>query len=209
MAIRSFPPVEHAAPNGLLAVGGDSEPESLLLAYRSGIFPWQGDPLMWFAPKRRAVLFLDEFRISKSLRKAMKQSPLTIQMNTRFREVMERCRDAVNRRGLQGSWITPQILSGYTALFEAGHAYSVEAFHNNRLVGGLYGVRIGAMFSAESMFYEEPNASKICLAHLVEYVREAGSTWIDCQAVNDFTASIGVKEIPRRQFMQLLKSALL
>lgn len=211
MAIEGFPPVEYADEHGLLAVGGDLEVESLLLAYSSGIFPWPMSGLReipWFAPPTRGVLFLDAYTPPRSLRKIERRGGFELQVNTAFREVITRCATAKNRPGQRGSWITRQMVEAYTRFHEAGFAHSIECYANSQLVGGLYGVGIGSMFAGESMFYTEPNASKLALGHLVEILRSRGSEWIDCQQLTPFFSSIGAVEIERERFMGLLGVAL-
>ncbi len=211
MAIERFPPVEYADEHGLLAVGGDLEVGSLLLAYSSGIFPWPMSGLReipWFAPPTRAVLFLRDFAPPRSLRKAAKRAEYEIRVNTAFPSVIRACANAKNRPGQRGSWITRQMVEGYTRFHEAGFAHSVECFKASELVGGLYGVGIAGMFAGESMFYREPNASKIALCALVDLLRARGSEWIDCQQLTPFFSSMGAVEIDRNRFMGLLREAL-
>src|SRR5690606_17061009 len=156
---ESFPPVDRADEFGLLAIGGDLDVDSLLLAYRSGIFPWpiQNGLLTWFAPPRRAVLFLDEFHISKSLRRERRRKGCHVRTNTAFREVVEACADSSHRRNQRGTWINDDILEAYVALHKAGFAHSVEVYVEDRLIGGVYGVALGLMFAGESMFHRESN----------------------------------------------------
>lgn len=208
MVIKGFPPIEWADQYGLLAIGGDAAPDSLILAYRNGIFPWEGKPLMWFAPPKRAVLFLDEFKASRSFKRALRDNPFEIQFNSNFRAVMEGCKNSRNRKGKKGTWLTAEMVDGYCGLFDKGNAYCISACLKGKLVGGVYGVIIGEMVTAESMFYKEPDASKICLLHLIEHFRSLGIKWIDCQAANPFTKSFGVREIEREQFMKMLNAAI-
>lgn len=211
MAIVRFPPVELADENGLLAVGGDCEVESLLLAYRSGVFPWpvfDDGPLTWFSPPRRAVLFFDKLKIPRSLRKERRRCSLSFSVDTCFDAVIEHCRSSANRAGQQGTWITDEIVAGYRNLHLAGYCHSVECTRDGRLVGGLYGVSIGAMFAGESMFYLEPNSSKLSLLYLIEYLQERGGTWIDCQQMTPLLASFGAEEIARPDFLELLERTL-
>ncbi len=198
-----FPPLAAALdePNGLLAAGADLSPKRLLDAYRRGIFPWySGDqPVLWWSPDPRMVLFLDEFRIARSLRKRLKRQTLELRADTSFRDVIEACANVL-RPGQSGTWITPAIVDAYTALHERGYAHSVEAWRDGELVGGLYGVAIGRMFFGESMFAIEPDASKIALAHLVRILRVLGFPMIDCQQETVHLASFGARPIPRDQF---------
>lgn len=209
MAITSFPSVETADEDGLVAVGGDLEPASLLLAYRSGIFPWplDEDLLAWFSPPQRAVLFLDEFHISRKLRKEIAHTTFETSMDRSFREVIERCAEVKNR-GIQGStWITKEIIEAYCRLFSMGACHSFESYQHGQLVGGIYGVRIGRFFAAESSFYRVSNASKVAMVRLVEYLREQGISWFDCQVLTPFSEGFGAREISREEFMDLLSSA--
>lgn len=210
MVIERFPPVERADEYGLLAAGGDLEVESLLLAYRSGIFPWPiyEDTLTWFAPPRRAVLKLSEFHISKSLAKARKITPLSFTIDRKFSEVITGCREASNRHASAGTWISDEIVAGYSELHRAGYCHSIEANHGDNLVGGLYGVSLGKMFCGESMFYREPNASKLALCFLVDHLRSQGVTWIDCQVMTPLFKTFGAREITRNAFMKLLQESL-
>jgi leucyl/phenylalanyl-tRNA--protein transferase len=198
-----FPPLEAALsePNGLLAASGDLTPRRLLDAYRRGIFPWySGDqPVLWWSPDPRMVLFVDDVRIARSLRKRLKQHTLELRVDTAFRSVIEGCANA-RRRGQNGTWITPAVIDAYAALHEQGNAHSVEAWREGRLVGGLYGVAIGRMFFGESMFADEPDASKIALVHLAGMLRERGYPLIDCQQETAHLASFGARPISRREF---------
>ena len=198
-----FPPLEAALsePNGLLAASADLTPRRLLDAYERGIFPWySGDqPVLWWSPDPRMVLFVDDFRIARSLRKRLKQRRLEIRVDTAFRSVIEACANA-RRRGQNGTWITPAVIDAYVALHEQGNAHSVEAWREDRLVGGLYGVAIGRMFFGESMFADEPDASKIALVHLAGMLRERGYPLIDCQQETAHLASFGARLISRLEF---------
>ncbi len=209
MTIIEFPPISEADETGLLAVGGDLEVDSLLLAYQSGIFPWPHSPrqLLWFAPPERAVLYFEKLHISRSLARAIKQTEWRFTFDKDFRKVIEGCASSGNRKKGTVSWIYPQMVEAYCALHEAGHAHSIECYEQDDLVGGLYGVSIGKLFCAESMFYLRPNASKICLVKLVEHLRQQGLNWLDCQVINPFTAKMGAEEIPREQYMQMLSKA--
>jgi len=198
-----FPPLAAALdePNGLLAASADLTPRRLLDAYRQGIFPWySGDqPVLWWSPDPRMVLFLDEFRVARSLRKRVKQQAMEVRADTAFRDVIEACANVL-RPGQSGTWITPAIIDAYTALHKRGHAHSVEAWRDGELVGGLYGVAIGRMFYGESMFALEPDASKVALVHLVRVLRTLGFPMIDCQQETVHLASFGARPIPRDQF---------
>lgn len=203
----SFPPVDAATDEGLLAYGGDLSPERLLLAYKSGIFPWYntGDPILWWAPDPRFVLFLDEFILRKSLKKRMKH--FEIRYNTAFTEVMREC-GSIARDGQKGTWIIPELIEAYTALHDMGYAHSIEAWQDGKLVGGLYGVMIGKMFFGESMFAKVRDASKVAFATLVERLRNEGFEMIDCQIPSAHLKSLGAREISRKAFMQHLHTQL-
>jgi len=203
----SFPPAEQALlePNGLLAAGGDLSPERLLAAYRSGIFPWynEGEPILWWSPDPRMVLFPDELKISRSLARRLKKADYEVRFDTAFREVMLACASA-QRQGQRGTWITEDIINGYCKLHELGFAHSAETWINGKLAGGLYGVAIGRMFYGESMFHHITDASKIAFVHLVQRLQQQGFGMIDCQMKTPHLASLGAKEIPRSEFSQRL-----
>lgn len=203
----AFPPIATALrePNGLLAAGGDISADRLLAAYRQGIFPWygEGQPVLWWSPDPRMVLFIDEFRLTRSLGKAVRQRRFDVRVDSAFRTVMECCSSAP-RRGQAGTWITPALIDAYCALHLRGHAHSVEAWRGETLVGGLYGVSIGRMFFGESMFARQTDASKVALAHLVAIVRRAGIPMIDCQQETAHLASLGARPIPRAEFAKRL-----
>jgi len=205
-----FPPLARALarPNGLLAAGGDLSPERLLAGYRRGIFPWfaENDPILWWSPDPRMVLFPEELKVSRSLAKAVKRGAFEIRVDHDFRAVIEAC--AAPRDARAGTWIVPEMIAGYTALHERGFAHSVEAYKDGELVGGLYGVGLGSAFFGESMFTRVPDASKVALVHLVERLRAAQCRVIDCQQATPHLASLGAREIPRRAFAQLLKESI-
>jgi leucyl/phenylalanyl-tRNA--protein transferase len=205
--ILEFPPVELADEDGLLALGGGCDPQSLLLAYRSGIFPWpiNEESLTWFAPPVRGVIFLDSVKISKSLRREMKLKRYTVKRDLQFLEVITNCAELKNRGDQNGTWIIPEIISGYTELHRLGYAHSFESYFEDQLVGGLYGVRIGRYFSGESSFYRMPNASKVAMVALIEYLIASGITWLDCQTLTPFAASFGAVEITRTLYMEMLR----
>jgi len=210
MVIEAFPPLSRADKHGLLAIGGDLEVDSLLLAYSSGIFPWpfEDDTLAWFAPPKRAVLFADKLHIAQSLKKELKRDRFEFTTNTAFEEVMRACSELKNRGMQQGTWITEDMISAYCEMHRCGFAHSFEAKLNGKLVGGLYGVKIDKYFSAESMYYRVPNASKIVLVKTVEFMKAQGTEWIDCQVVTPATKSFGVQEVTRAEFMKMLAKAL-
>ena len=202
-----FPPVCQALrrPNGLLAAGGDLSPQRLLAAYAQGIFPWysEGEPILWWSPDPRMVLFPDELRVTRSLRKVLRNRPYEIRFDTAFRRVMEAC--AAPRAGQSGTWITAEMIEAYTRLHALGFAHSVETWIDGELAGGLYGVALGGVFYGESMFHRVRDASKIALVHLVEHLRRLGFGLIDCQMKTTHLASLGAREIPRAEFVRLLR----
>ncbi len=202
-----FPPAELAqqTPNGLLAAGGSLAPARLLDAYRRGIFPWFSvdDPILWWSPDPRMVLFPQEFRISHSLRKTLRSRIFEIRTDTAFEQVMRQC--AAPRAGQSGTWIHEDMIAAYIELHRMGHAHSVEAWKDGELVGGLYGVAIGRMFFGESMFSRYKNASKVALAHLSAQLLRWNFGTIDCQMNTAHLASLGAREIPRAEFLQHLQ----
>jgi leucyl/phenylalanyl-tRNA--protein transferase len=204
----TFPSVRHALaePNGLLAIGGDLQPQRLINAYSLGIFPWfsENDPLLWWSPDPRAIIKLNNLRINRTLRKAIKKSPYKITLNTAFKDVIAFCADAPFRD--DGTWILPEMQSAYINLHQLGVAHSIEVWQVNdddqlRLVGGLYGVAINGFFSGESMFYTSPNASKFALIALAELLKLIDVDFIDCQLLNDFLEDMGATEISRKDFL--------
>jgi len=205
----AFPPPELATDEGLLAVGGDLSRERLLAAYRHGIFPWfsEGQPPLWWSPDPRALLFPGQMRITRSLAKRIRNGGFTLTMDSRFREVMERC--AAPRRGDAdgGTWIVPEMVDAYCALFKAGDAHSIEVWREGRLVGGLYGVAVGAAFCGESMFSIERDASKVALVYLAAQLARWSYHFIDCQLPTPHLASLGVVAVPRREFLTRLAAA--
>jgi leucyl/phenylalanyl-tRNA--protein transferase len=204
-AALAFPDPEHALadPNGLLAIGGDLRLERLLLAYRSGIFPWTSDPPTWWSPDPRGVLPLDALHISRSLACTLRRAPFTVTHDRAFAAVVKAC--AGTRR--HGNWITPEIVRAYTRLHEAGHAHSVECWRGNELVGGIYGVAVGGLFAGESMFHTAADASKVALVSLVEHLRARGFALFDIQMVTPTTRSFGAVELPRREYLQRMRAA--
>lgn len=210
MAIKAFPPVEMADEDGLLAVGGDLEPESILLAYRSGIFPWPVDDEgpAWFAPPRRGVLFLSEFRTPSRIYRALKGGTVICKRDSDFRSVILRCAEPQNRGEQNGTWITADMVEAYCELFRLGYCHSFETYLDGALVGGVYGIQIGRFFAAESGFYRTPGASKVAMCDMAAYLKGQGITWLDCQMVTPFSQSFGAREIPRRQYMELLAKTL-
>lgn len=207
--ILSFPPLELATPEGLVAIGGDLEVSSLKLAYSQGIFPWPHEeeaPMMWYSPDPRGVLFYKDLHVPQSLRKTLKSKKFTVTYNTCFEKVIEACAKA-KRSDNQSTWITSKMREAYIDLFHAGFAYSVEVFLETKLVGGIYGVKLSNYVSGESMFYLVSNASKVALVTLMERLYAQGIEWLDTQMVTPVVASLGGKEIARKDFLNLLKKS--
>jgi len=207
--LDQFPPVTEARQdmNGLLAVGGLLLPDRLLDAYRRGIFPWgtiEGQAL-WYSPDPRMVMFPENFRLSRSLRRLLRSDALTISADRDFPAVIAACA-ATRRRGQDGTWISDEMMEAYTRLHELGWAHSVEVWEEGELVGGLYGLAIGRMFYGESMFSRRDNASKFAFAYLIRLLRERGFGMIDCQMHTDHLASLGAAEIPRSEFLQRMQT---
>ena len=200
-----FPDVTEADRDGILAVGGDLSPERLLLAYQSGIFPWfdSDDPILWWAPHQRMVLFPDELVASKSMRSILRKEIFSVTFNKDFRGVISNC-SQIRRNGQRGTWITSEMIEAYVKLHELGFAKSVEVWQNNELVGGLYGIDLGHVFCGESMFSKVSNASKVAFITLVENLKIRKYKLIDCQVHNDHLESLGAREIEREEFMQIL-----
>ncbi|MDP1707866.1 MAG: leucyl/phenylalanyl-tRNA--protein transferase [Gammaproteobacteria bacterium] len=192
-------------PDGLLAVGGDLAPQRLIEAYRNGIFPWYatGQPVLWWSPDPRAVLFPEHFRIARSLRKLLRQHRYSVTYDTCFTAVMEAC--AAPRNADTDTWITVDMIDAYSELHRLGHAHSTEVWHRGELVGGLYGVALGRVFFAESMFSRHANTSKVALAHLTARLHQQGYRLIDCQMHTPHLASLGAEKLPRHEFIRLLQ----
>ena len=202
--IIEFPPYELATKDGIIALGGDLSEERLTYAYKNGIFPWfsEGDPIVWYCPKTRTVLFPEEIKVSKSMRRFIKKNEFTITENTAFEEVIYACKNIHRNDGL-GTWITDEMEQAYINLYKKGIAKSIEIWQNNKLVGGLYGLEINNVFCGESMFSKVSNASKLAFIHLA---KNKNYTLIDCQIYNEHLASLGAKEIKRELFLDILKS---
>ncbi len=202
-----FPPVSAANKYGMVAIGGDLSVERLLLAYKSGIFPWfsEGEPIIWYSLNPRMVLFPNEFKISKSLKQLLNKELYAITYNQAFEKVINQCK-TILRTGQDSTWITDEMRTAYINFHKAGFAKSVEVWKNNELVGGLYGVDLGTVFCGESMFSKESNASKIALVYLVDKLKKENYRLIDCQMYTDYLASFGAREIPRKEFLTYLKS---
>ena len=201
----SFPDPTLAEENGLLAVGGDLSVERLLEAYSNGIFPWfnEGDPILWWCPKERFIIRPEKIHISHSMNKFMKQNEIKIMFNRDFADTIHRCR--TKREATVGTWITDDMEKAYIALSENGFALSVEAYTNNELAGGLYGVVLGKCFFGESMFSDKENGSKIALIHLAKLLEKNGFSMIDCQFHTDHLESMGGEKISWEEYIELLK----
>lgn len=199
---HEFPPVNLADPDGLLAIGGDLHPERVLHAYRHGIFPWfsDGQPILWWSPDPRMVLFSGELHVSRSMQKVLDKGPYTYRFNTAFEPVIRHCAE-VPREGQDGTWITPQMINTYSDLHRRGFAQSAECWLGDELVGGLYGIRLPRMFCGESMFSLRPNASKFAFIHLVRQLQSEGVELIDAQVHTPHLESLGARLIPRSEFL--------
>lgn len=202
-----FPEVDEAMDDGLLAVGGDLRMERLLLAYSNGIFPWfnEDELPMWWSPDPRFVLFPRELKVSKSMKQVLKRNELEFRVDTVFEEVIFNC-SRVPRYEQDGTWISDEIISAYTALYELGYAHSAEAWYEDELVGGLYGVLLGKVFFGESMFSRKSNASKYAFIKWVQFLSERGVVLIDCQVHTEHLESLGARMIGRAEFMALLRA---
>jgi len=199
-----FPSYDNATNDGVLALGGDLSEKRLIHAYKNGIFPWfsDGEPIVWYCPAERMVLYPEELKVSKSMRQVLKKNTYSITENTAFKEVIFNCKNIERNDGL-GTWITNEMEQAYLKLHNMGIAKSIEVWQGDELVGGLYGVEVGSVFCGESMFSKISNASKLAFIHLV---RKGGYKLIDCQVHNAHLESLGAREISRNQFLQLLKS---
>jgi leucyl/phenylalanyl-tRNA--protein transferase len=207
----TFPAPESALeePNGLLAAGGDLSPQRLLAAYQQGIFPWfsPGEPILWWSPAPRMVLFPRQLRVSRSLGKTLRNSRYEIRVDSAFRQVMEAC--SAPRAAQAGTWIVPEMIDAYCQLHRLGHAHSCETWIDGRLQGGLYGIAIGSMFYGESMFSRARDASKLALVHWARHLGAHGFEMIDCQMYTPHLASLGATLVPRAEFLATLKQQLL
>lgn len=204
-----FPNPEEANADGLLAIGGNLRPDRLLLAYEMGIFPWFSppDPVLWWCPDPRCVLYCNELKVSKSMRNVLNRGTFIVTFDEAFKRVMEGCRDA-ERAGQSGTWITDEVIASYTYLHRLGVAHSVEVWQAGELVGGLYGISLGRLFFGESMFANVSNASKVGFIYLVHRLKELGFPLIDCQIYNDHLGSLGARMISRATFLDTLASSL-
>lgn len=204
-----FPDPEEASADGLLAFDGDLSVPRLLLAYNSGVFPWfdERQPMLWWSPDPRMVLFAEKFKVSKSLRKTLLSGKFRITFNQNFEEVIKNCA-TIKRDGQNSTWITPDMQRAYIELHEAGHAMSIEVWENGNLVGGLYGIDLPGkkVFCGESMFSLVSDASKVAFYHLAQYAQVHEYKFIDCQLYNPHLESLGAEEIDRNTFLKLLRS---
>ena len=202
----SFPDPSTATEEGILAYGGDLNPSRLMLAYRSGIFPWysKGDPILWWSPDPRLILNLDDFKLRRSLKKRLKQ--FEYRFDTAFTEVMRSC-SMIKRPGQEGSWILDEVIEAYEELYGMGYAHSVEAYQDGKLVGGLYGVAVGKVFCGESMFAKVNDASKAAFAVLIAHLKAWGFDFIDCQIPTEHLKSLGAVEVSRDEFLTRLKES--
>lgn len=198
-----FPPVDLANEDGLLCFGGDLKPERLILAYKSGIFPWADDPVLWFSPDPRMIIDLENWRPSKSLKRTFNKDIFTLKIDTDFNAVMEKCADT-----RESTWISDDFIESYCKLHEMGLAHSFEIYQNELLVGGLYGLSIGSAFFGESMFHTVTDASKIAFMHLILFLRHCKFTLLDCQINNPHLLRLGGIDISREHYMSQLKNAL-
>ncbi|MHA4811831.1 leucyl/phenylalanyl-tRNA--protein transferase [Flavitalea flava] len=201
-----FPPVHLSEPDGLLAIGGDLSTDRLLLAYRSGIFPWyEGRHILWWSPDPRFVLFPEELKESKSMRQLARRNTFEFTTNKAFSEVIANCK-TISRRGQESTWITDEVKEAYTCLHREGHAHSAETWLNGELVGGLYGIRMGKVFFGESMFSRISNASKFAFIQYTQLLQSEGVAMIDCQVYTEHLESLGARMIPREDFVLLIGS---
>jgi len=204
-----FPNPDYAENEGILALGGDLSVERLLLAYSNGIFPWyvKDEPIMWWSPDPRCVLFTEKFKLSKSLRLLIQKGTFEVRIDTCFRKVIKNCADAIRKEG-EGTWITAEMQKAYIKLHKAGYAHSIEIFLNHQLVGGLYGVSLGKAFFGESMFHHESNASKIAMYYLVQLAKKYKFDFIDNQMTTSHLMSLGAEEISRNTYLKMLNKSL-
>ena len=201
-----FPPVEMADDDGLLAMGGDLSTERLLLAYCNGIFPWynEDEPIFWWSPNPRFVLFPAELKVSKSMHTTLQNGRFRFVLNKNFKQVMENCK-AITRKDQNGTWIQPAVIDAYTELHRLGYGICAEAWQDGELAGGLYGIKLGNIFFGESMFSKKSNASKFAFIHLVRWLQQQDVQLIDCQVYTEHLESLGARMIDRANFMQLLQ----
>lgn len=205
----SFPNPNNACDEGILAYGGDLSPTRLIKAYISGIFPWynETDPILWWSPNPRFILDIEDFKISKSLQKTINKEKFEIKFDTNFKKVMLEC-SKIKRENQKGSWIHNEVIEAYYKLHEMNFAHSFEAYLNEELVGGGYGINIGNIFCGESMFAKENDASKVAFYYLVERLKKQGFKYIDCQVPTEHLRNFGAKEIPRVDFLHLVEKSI-
>ncbi len=203
----AFPPVSETSSEGILAFGGDLQPERLLLAYKNGIFPWysEDEPIIWWSPDPRMVLFPQDLKVSKSMKQLLRKNAFKITYNQAFTEVIDACAK-IYRPGQDDTWITEEMKEAYIELYKLKYAVSVEVWQDEKLVGGIYGIDLGHIFCGESMFSKVSNASKYGFIHLVEQLKKNGYQLIDCQMYTDHLASLGAYEIPREVFLSYLEN---
>lgn len=203
---HSFPNPAEAEDGGLLAVGGDLDPARVLLAYYMGIFPWYSEdqPILWWSPDPRTVLYTDQLKVGRSLRKRVRNNHFRVTLDEAFDEVIRRCR-TTQRPGQAGTWITEEMEECYSTLHNMGFAHSCETWDGDQLVGGLYGISIGKFFAGESMFFHKPDASKVAFVHLVAQLREWGFPFIDCQMPTEHLQRFGAQNISRSAFLSSLQ----
>jgi len=201
----AFPPAHLAEPDGLLAMGGDLSPERLLLAYKSGIFPWyEGDHILWWCPDPRFVLFPGDLKISKSIKPLLKKNEFDFTINKAFAKVIHQCKK-IKRPGQQGTWITDEVEKAFIKMHKLGFAHSAEVWKNGELAGGLYGIKLGKVFFGESMFSKQTNASRYAFIKYVQQLKEEGIQLIDCQIYTEYLESMGAAMILREDFIRLLR----
>ena len=201
-----FPPVHLAEPGGLLAMGGDLSPERLLMAYSRGIFSWyEVDPILWWSPDPRFVLFPGELKISKSIKPLLNRNEFDFTINKSFKEVISQCK-RINRPGQEGTWITYEVEKAFLKMHELGHAHSAEVWKNDELMGGFYGIKLGKVFFGESMFSKVSNASRYAFIKYMDHLKEEGIELIDCQVYTPYLESFGARMISGNEFTQLLQN---
>ncbi|HEX9493753.1 MAG TPA: leucyl/phenylalanyl-tRNA--protein transferase [Thermoanaerobaculia bacterium] len=198
-------PDPRTARGDIIAIGDDLSVATLREAYRHGIFPWPHPdlPLPWFSPRRRAILMFDDLHIGRTLRRSMRHAPFRFTIDRAFDQVIRACAESRRAEG-EGTWIGPDIISAYTRLHREGDAHSIEAWDGEELVGGLYGVDAGGVFTGESMFHRRPDASKLALLHLIDHMQARGASWLDCQILTRHMRALGAREITRARFLDLL-----
>ena len=200
-----FPPVNLAEPDGLLAMGGDLSPERLLLAYRNGIFPWfDEEPILWWSPAPRFILFPGELKISKSIKPLLNRNEFNFTINKAFKEVILQCK-IIGRPGQYGTWITDEVEKAFLKMHQLGYAHSAEVWQNEELIGGFYGIKLGKVFFGESMFSKISNASRYAFIKYVEFLKQEGIELIDCQVYTEYLESFGARMITGKEFSNLLK----